>query len=135
MKALRGLAAIPPRRRSAKVRTAIEQGVGFLLSVDPATAAYPTDTNVSSSWFRLGFPSGYVADVLQTLETLVELGKAKDARLKAALDLVLGKQDERGRWRNEYAYNGKTWVDIEKQGAPSKWVTLRAAVVLKAALG
>jgi len=72
---------------------------------------------------------------LQTLETLADLGKARDARLKAALDLVLGKQDEHGRWRNEYAYNRKTWMDIEKQGTPSKWVTLRAAGVLKAALG
>jgi hypothetical protein len=35
--------------------------------------------------------------------------------------------DARGRWRNEYAFNGKTWIDIERQGDPSKWVTLRAA--------
>jgi len=44
------------------------------------------------------------------------------------------KQDDRGRWHNDYAYNGKTWVDIERQGAPSKWVTLRACRVLRRAL-
>ena len=33
---------------------------------------------------------------------------------------------------NEYAYNGKTWVDLERQGQPSKWVTLRACRVLRA---
>jgi hypothetical protein len=134
IKALRGLAAIPPRRQTVAVRRAIEQGARFLLSCDPAKADYPTGTNVSSSWFKLGFPSGYVADVLQNLEVLVELGYAKDPRVGNAIDLVLSKQDREGRWKNEYAYNGKTWVDIEKQGAPSKWVTLRACSVLKAAL-
>ena len=34
------------------------------------------------------------------------------------------------RWLNRYAYNGKVGVDIERQGAPSKWVTLRALAVL-----
>ena len=50
-----------------------------------------------------------------------------------ALELVKSKQDEQGRWRLEYTYNGKTWVDIEKRGQPSKWVTLRALRVMKAA--
>ena len=40
-----------------------------------------------------------------------------------------------GAWRNEYAYDGKTWVDVDPRGGPSKWVTLRAASFLKAALG
>ena len=50
-----------------------------------------------------------------------------------ALELVRNKQDAGGRWPLEYTYNGKTWVDIEKKGQPSKWVTLRALRVLKAA--
>jgi hypothetical protein len=48
---------------------------------------------------------------------------------------LLSKQEESGRWRNQYAYNGKTWVDVEKQGQLSKWVTLRACSVLKAVYG
>jgi hypothetical protein len=27
--------------------------------------------------------------------------------------------------------NGKMWIDIEKKGKPSKWVTLRALRLLK----
>jgi len=46
---------------------------------------------------------------------------------------VISKQDEQGCWPLEYTYNGKTWVDIEKKGQLSKWVTLRALRVLKAA--
>lgn len=40
-----------------------------------------------------------------------------------------------GRWRNQAAMRGKTWVEIDRQGQPSKWVTLRACAVLKAVYG
>lgn len=135
IKALRGLAAIPARRRAPHVRRAIAAGVEFLLSRDPAVADYPTGTPISSSWFKLGFPSGYVADVLQNLETMAELGRARDPRLGNALDWVLSQQDERGRWPNRYPYAGKLWSDVDEPGAPSRWVTLRACSVLKHAFG
>jgi hypothetical protein len=83
----------------------------------------------------LGFPIGYVADILQNLAVLCELGFAKDARLQSAVDWLLSKQDSSGRWKNQSASNGKTWVDIDKQGQISKWVTLRACSVLKAVYG
>jgi hypothetical protein len=133
IKALRGLARIPSRRRSSLVRRTIGEGVEFLLSRDPAVADYPTDTKVSGNWFKLGFPSGYVADMLQNLEILCELGHGKDPRLGNAIDLVLSKQDARGRWHNQHPYRGKLWTDMEP-GGPSKWVTLRACSVLKQAL-
>jgi hypothetical protein len=135
IKGLRALAVIPPRRRAPHVRRAITAGLEFLLSVDPATAGYPTGTTVSSSWFKLGFPSGYVADVLQNLEVLAELGHGRDPRLSNAVEMVLAKQDDQGRWRNEYGYRGKMWVDVDPPRAPSKWVTLRACRMLKASLG
>ncbi len=137
IKALLGLARIPPRRRAPHVRRALRTGAEFLLSRDPAEADYPMgwgNTKPNGSWFKPGFPSGYVADVSQNLEVLSELGHAKDPRLSHAVEWLLSLQDERGRWKNRYAYNGKTWVDFEKQGGPSKWVTLRACRVLKAAL-
>jgi hypothetical protein len=134
IKGLRALAAIPPRRRAPHVRRAISTGVEFLLSRDPAEADYPTGTAVSGSWFRLGFPSGYVADVLQNLEVLGELGLAKDARLEHATSWLLAGQDAAGRWANRYAYAGKLWSDVDRPGAPSRWVTLRACAFLKRAI-
>lgn len=136
VKEVLALARIPQDRRTPEVTEAIEVGAEFLLSRDPARADYPMgwgNTRPSSSWFKLGFPSGYVADVLQVLEALSALGRARDERLGEALDWLVDKQDADGRWLNRYAYNGKTWVDIEKQGTPSKWVTLRACTVLRAA--
>ena len=135
IKALRGLARIPSRHRTKLVRSAIAQGTAFLLSRDPAATDYPTDTKISPNWFKLGFPSGYVADMLQNLEVLVELGHGKDPRLHAAIDLVLSKQDAHGRWRNEYPYRGKMWADVDTPGSQSKWVTLRACSLLRQALG
>ena len=134
IKALRGLARVPPRARTRLVRRAIDQGVTFLLAHDPATADYPAEKRVSPNWFKFGFPSGYVADVLQNLEVLVELGHGKDPKLAGAIDLVLSKQDDRGRWRNELAYPQLTRVPLERRRSPSKWVTLRACRVLRAAL-
>lgn len=138
VKALGGLARIPPRRRGPAVRRAVEVGAEFLLSRDPAVADYPMgwgNTKPNGSWFKLGFPSGYVTDVLQNLEVLCELGRGRDPRLANALDLVVSMQRPDGRWLNRYAYNGKTWGDVERQGASSKWVTLRACAVLRSALG
>ncbi len=135
VKELRGLARIPPGRRSPIVQRAVDEAVAFLLSRDPAVADYPMgwgNTRPSRSWFRLGFPSGYVSDVLQVLETLAEVGHGDDERLDAARAWLLRHRRPDGRWVNEYAYNGKTEVDVEVQGRPSKWVTLRALDVLGA---
>jgi hypothetical protein len=135
IKGLLALACIPPQRRAPHVERAIEQGGAFLFSCDPATAAYPAgrgNATPSPTWFKLGFPIGYVADILQNMTVLCELGFAKDARLEGAVEWLLGQQEQSGRWRNQSASNGKTWVDIDKQGQLSKWVTLRACSVLKA---
>lgn len=133
-KALLALARIPPDRRTPAVDRAIAASVDFLLSRDPAVADYPMgygNTKPNGSWFRLGFPSGYVTDVLQVLEALVEAGAGRDSRLAPAVEWLLAQQDDRGRWRNRYPYTGKMWVDVDPPGAPSRWVTLRACRVLK----
>jgi hypothetical protein len=134
VKELLGLARVPVSRRTLLVQRAVEQGAVFLLSRDPAVADYPMgygNTRPSHSWFRLGFPSGYITDVLQVLEVLTELGHGRDRRLGRAIDWLLAQQDGQGRWRNRYAYNGKTTVDFEPEGQRSKWVTLRACTVLR----
>ncbi len=138
IKALLALARIPAERRTDPVRRAIKQGVEFLLGCDPAIATYPAGRGASTpsqSWFKLAFPIGYVADMLQNLEALCALGFARDERLGAALTWLLGKQDRDGRWRNQAVSRGKTWADVDSQGRPSKWVTLRACAVVKAAYG
>ncbi len=135
IKAILALSRVPFSLRTQRMQAAVQQGISFLLSHDPAVADYPfgMGNKPSSSWFKFGYPIGYITDILQNLEVLAALGQAQDPRLANALELVLSKQDKQGRWTLEYSYNGKTWVDIEKKGQPSKWVTLRALRALKAA--
>jgi len=135
IKALRALARIPNAERTPQVKKAIRVGVEFLLSCDLVKADYPTgEGRISSNWWKLGFPSGYVADVLQSIEALIELGHRRDSRLKPAAEWLISQQDARGRWKNQYAYSGKLWATIESQGSVSKWVTLRACGVIKETL-
>ena len=130
-KALKALSAVPQDQCTPEVQRAIERGVEFLLSRDPAVADYPYTERVSSSWFRFGFPLSYWSDVLESTAVLVASGYGRDPRLERAIRFILGKQDAQGRWKLENSLNGKMWIDIEKRGKPSKWITLRALRVLR----
>lgn len=133
VKAMLALSSVPPEQRTPAMQAAVETGIAFLLSRDPAVADYPMgySEKPSLSWFRFGFPVFYVTDVLQNLEVLTALGLGSDPRLQPAIDLLLSHQDENGRWPMKYTYNGKTWTKIEAKNQPSKWVTLRVLRVLK----
>jgi len=132
-KVLLALSSWPKERRTPQIESAIRQGVDFLFSVDPATAAYPTGyaDKPSGNWWKFGFPIFYVTDILQIVEALVGLGYGTDPRLANALQLIHDKQDNQGRWALEYDYTGKTWVDFGVKKQPNKWVSLRALKVLK----
>jgi hypothetical protein len=124
----------PTQRRAPVMERAIQHGVDFLFSVDPATAAYPTgySNKPSQNWWKFGFPVFYVTDLLQNVEALVGLGYGHDPRLTNALAIIRDKQDAQGRWPLEYDYTGKTWVDFGPKKQANRWVTLLALRVLKA---
>ncbi len=131
VKVLSAFAALPEGGRSPAVQEAIEQGVEFLLSYDLVQADYPSGHGgVSPLWFRFGFPSTYVSNVLETLLVLSRLGHSHNPRLAKAIEFTLNKQDEKGRWPLEYS-PAKTWTQFEQKGQPSKWVTLNALRMLK----
>jgi hypothetical protein len=131
------LTKCPSSWQTPVTKRAIRHGVDFLFSVDPVTAGYPSGwTNKPSrNWWKFGFPVFYVTDLLQVAEALVTLGFGGDKRMRRTLQLIVDKQDAQGRWALEYDYAGKTVVDLGPPGQPSKWVTLRALRVLKAAAG
>jgi hypothetical protein len=131
-KAMKALIAVPPERRTPAVQRALGRGAQFLLRYDLAKANYPYTAKVSSTWFKLGFPLSYWSDVLETFAVLVALGYGNDPRLAEVYHWLLSKQDAQGRWKLENSLNGKMWIDIEKKGKPSKWITLRVLRVLKA---
>jgi hypothetical protein len=135
VKVMLAFSRLPRERRTPIMERAIEAGVDFLFSKDPAEADYPSGwaDKPSGNWWKFGFPVFYVTDLLQNVEALAGLGYARDPRLARALELVRAKADEDGRWALEYDYAGKTWVDFGPRKQANKWVTLRALRVLKAA--
>jgi hypothetical protein len=133
VKTLRALANLPPALQPSKVKKATAATVEFLLSHDLAKADYPYRERISGEWFKFGFPLSYTSDVLEASLALCEAGHGRDPRLKNAVELIRSKRDADGRWSMKHSLNGKMWSDIEVKGKPSKWVTLRALRVLKAA--
>lgn len=129
VKALKGLAEIPPGRRSAAVRATLAAAAEFTLvhhvhkrSHDLAKASKP-------GWKRFGFPRMYQTDVLEILWLLTRLGY-RDPRMDEALDLVRARRDKDGRWNLDDTFNDSFSAPIETKGRPSRWVTLRALEVL-----
>jgi hypothetical protein len=132
-KVMLAFSKLPRAQRTPLVERAIQAGVDFFLSVDPATAGYPAGRGErpSQKWWKFGFPVFYITDLLQVVEALAGLGYAGDPRLVHALDTIHQKQDQAGFWALEYDYAGKTWVDFGARKKPNKWVTLRALQVLR----
>jgi len=71
---------------------------------------------------------------LEILGILTKLGY-RDERMQEAVDLVISKQDDQGRWKLQNAFPGRSQVDIEPRGMPSKWITLHALKALKGFYG
>lgn len=134
VKALKGLAALPPHMRSPEVRRSIERGAEYLLIHHIHKQSHDLSKVSKPGWLRFGFPLMYQTDVLEILDILTSLGYA-DYRMRDALDAVSAKRDGEGRWLLENSFNGKMPVNVECVGAPSKWVTLRAMRVQRRVAG
>ena len=134
VKVMLALGKWPAERRTPSIERAIEHGVDFLFSVDPADATYPTGygNKPSRNWWKFGFPVFYVTDLLQLVEALVALGFLNDPRLARALAIIREKARRKWPMGSDYDYADKTWVDFGAKGESNKFVTLRALRVLKA---
>jgi hypothetical protein len=133
VKVMLAFSKLPQEKKTPLIREAIQAGVDFLFSTDPAKADYPCGNSdkPNGGWWKFGFPVFYVTDILQIVEALGGLGYGKDPRLAGVLDIIRRKADGSGRWLLEYDYKGKTWANFGLKKQPSKWVTLRALRALK----
>jgi len=134
VKALKALAEIPANKRSKDVMNTIEKGVEHMLKHHIHKRSHDLSRVSKPGWLRFGFPLMWQTDVLEILGILTKLGY-KDKRMQEAVDLVISKQDDHGRWKLENTFNGRFQVDIEQKGKPSKWITLNALKALKGFYG
>jgi hypothetical protein len=136
VKPLMAFSMVPEEERTEEMKRIIDEEVEIYLENE--IFMYLKDERgerkPKPGWMRFGFPLFYQSDALEVLDVLTRL-EVRDERMQKALDLVLSKQDENGRWSLENTFNGKMWVDIEEKRRPSKWITLRAVRVLKRMYG
>lgn len=79
----------------------------------------------------LSYPVRWYHDVLRGLEHFRRADRV-DPRLSDSIDLLRAKATPDGRWCLENVHEGPTLFDFdEREGAPSRWVTLRALRVLR----
>lgn len=89
------------------------------------------DRKSGADWTRFAFPTWWHYDVLRGLEYLRRAGVTPDERVSEAIDLVESKRDSDGKWPLDVIYPGVMPVEIgEREGQPSRWITLRALQVL-----
>lgn len=117
-------------------RTALPPGLRVVDWVADRRKAFVADGGLGdrrpkAGWLKFGFPMHYNSDVLEAALALARAGIDRDPRLDRALEVIRSRRTADGRWILDRSMNGKTLVDVERAGAPSKWLTVRALSVLK----
>ncbi|MFT3951695.1 MAG: nitrogen fixation protein NifH [Oscillospiraceae bacterium] len=131
VKVLKALSAVPAERRTKEINGTLQKATEFILIHHIYKRSHNLNRKSKPGWLKFGFPLMYQTDVLEILDILSALG-VKDSRMDDALNLVVSKQDEMGRWRLENTYNSdRILIPIEQKDEQSKWLTLRAMRILK----
>lgn len=130
VKTLKALGEIPSDKRSKAVSETIKHGAEYLLKHHLFKQSHNLSLLAKEEWTHFGFPLMWKTNALEMLSILTQLGY-HDICMKDAIELVISKQDEQGRWLLETTFNGRMLVRIEHRKQPSKWITLQALLALK----
>jgi len=130
VKTFKALSEIPENKRTADIKKTIEKSTEYILKHHIYKRSHDLNQVAKPGWLKFGFPLMYQTDALEILGILTQLGY-RDERMQEAIDVLISKQDDQGRWKLENTFNGRFQVNIEQKGEPSKWITLNALKVLK----
>ena len=87
-------------------------------------------------WLHVGFPNKWFYDVVRVLDYFRVARPEPDERMAEVLEIVASKCGADGRWPLDHAYHDELLVDLgEREGGPSRWITLRALRILRWATG
>jgi hypothetical protein len=134
---LRALAELPEGYRSEDTTRVLRAGIEFMLLHRVYKRSHDPSKPMNSKLAQLTFPGFYWPDFVEVLLILTRLGY-RDPRMEDAIAYLQKKQSKEGTWVLQRTYNERSKHDtfpvvvpLEARGAPSKWVTLRALIVLK----
>ncbi|HZE39776.1 MAG TPA: squalene cyclase [Stackebrandtia sp.] len=115
-------------------RLARESGEEYLLRrglFRRLTTGEPADAD----YLAAHYPTRWRYDVLRALDHFRAAsrltGTPPDDRLSDAIDLLRARQSDDDTWPLDGTPRGRVWFSIEETGRPSRWITLRAARVLR----
>jgi hypothetical protein len=122
LRTLWAMSEIPPPSRSSQVEAAVGQGANAFMQ---HALMVP-----SADALQIGFPNYDPQDLLYGLRVLTALGYGTDPRVRSALERVIDKQLDGGRWPLERSFqdDGLDWGQL---GDGNRWVTLNVLRVLK----
>jgi hypothetical protein len=130
VKAMKALSEIPENLRSVDVKNMIEAGAEYMLKHHIYKKSHDLNRIAKPGWLKLGFPLMYQTDILEILGILTRLGY-RDERMHDAIQVLVSKQNDKGRFILENSFNGRFQVNIEQKNKQSKWITFNALRVLK----
>ena len=118
-------------RKSAAVTKARKRAESYLLE-RRMFRSLRTGEVIKKRWLRFSYPTFWHYDVLRGLEYLRNAGIKPDSRVRDAIDVVIARRHQNGRWPLNLLHPEHIPLQMETQvGRASRWNTLRALSVLR----
>ena len=117
--------------KSAKVTKARKRAEHYLLERS-MFRSLRTGEVLNNRWLRFSFPTFWHYDVLRGLDYLRNAGIRPDSRVRDAIDIVIQRRHQNGRWPLNLIHPEHIPLKMETAvGRASRWNTLRALRVLR----
>jgi hypothetical protein len=117
--------------KSAAVTKARKRAENYLLE-RRMFRSFRTGEIIDKRWLRFSFPMFWHYDVLRGLDYLRNAGIKPDNRVREAVEIVLERQHQNGRWPLNLVHDEHIPLEMETEvGRASRWNTLRALRVLR----
>ena len=118
-------------RKSAAVTKARKKAERYLLERG-MLRSLRTGEVISKRWLRFSFPTYWHYDVLRGLDYLRSAGVKPDGRVKEAIEVVIQRRHQNGRWPLNLLHPEYVPLEMETEvGRASHWNSLRALRVLR----
>jgi hypothetical protein len=118
-------------RKSAAISKARKRAENYLLK-RRLVRSLRTGEVIDKRWLRFSFPPFWHYDVLRGLDYLRNAGIKPDSRISDAIETVLERRHQNGRWPLNLLHREYIPVELETGvGGASRWNTLRALRVLR----
>ncbi len=118
-------------RKSPAVTKARKRAENYLLE-RRMFRSLRTGEVIEKRWLRFSFPTFWHYDVLRGLDYLRDAGIKPDSRVSEAIDIVIERRHQNGRWPLNLLHPEHIPLEMETGvGRASRWNTLRALRVLR----